>query len=477
MHARSTESSIFIRTDVILFGIPHARPWGLRVETQTQLNIKALARSIQSGKCILVLGSGASTHVDREGRETRLHVMLANQFWESLQEKRDDIDPNDLRHVSQILYDETGEQTPLQFEVSEFYGKFATETTDLHRDLAALPFQMCISTSSDDLLFNAFKEVGKKPVREYYDFRTPRQVTITPPTVEHPLVYHFYGYSEPPESQVITETDLVDFLTRVVRNDPPLPDYIRATLSKRESACLFIDLDFKHWYLRVLVHVLGYQDQHVNRSWAVEHPEFFVEPKQHQSIAYFSSRKTINFHNESLKEFVKRLRDAYAEVAGKETAPGVVQPNSDAPLAFLSYANEDRELIDALNMALRNAGVRVWQDKDDLRGGDNWETQLTHVIGKLADYVVVVQTPTMVNRIRGVFNTEIDEALKTQRTMPAFRFVIPVHTAENCLMLQFEREKLHSLQVRIPGDASALAKTILEDWAARNTRRTRGAGA
>jgi hypothetical protein len=437
------------------------------MESPAQLNFKALARSVQSGKCILVLGRGASTSVNTGGLETPIHLMLARQLWERLGERNEDIDPDDLRNVSQVLYDETGEQTDLQFQVGEFYKQFAETTTELHRNIAALPFQLCLTTSSDDFLFNAFKEAGKKPVREYYDFRTSRDAQINAPTVESPLVYHLYGYREPPESQVITESDLIDFLTRVVKNDPPLPSYIRATLSKKESACLFIDLEFRQWYLRVLMHVLGYQDQHVNRSWAVEGSDFFAKSKQHQSIAYFSSRKTINFHNESLNEFVKRLCTAYQEMAGKETPRSTEKPGRDAPMAFLSYASEDRTLVDDLHAKLENAGIRVWQDSDALRGGDNWETRLTHVIGRLADYVIVVQTPNMVSRIKGVFNTEIDEALKMQRNMPRFRFVIPVHTAENCLMLQFEQEKLHTVPVRTSEDVVRLTTTILDDWKAR----------
>lgn len=445
------------------------------METPAQLNVKALARSVQSGKCILVLGSGASTYVNSDGVETPIHLLLARQLWERLGERKDDIDPDDLRHVSQAFYDETGEQTDLQYQVGEFYKQFATVTTELHRNLAALPFQLCITTSPDDLLFNAFKEAGKSPVREYYDFRTSRDVNVTAPTVSKPLVYHFYGYREPPESQVITESDLIDFLTSVVKNDPPLPSYIRATLSKKESACLFIDLEFKHWYLRVLTHVLGYQDQHVNRSWAVELSDFFAKSKQHQSIAYFSSRKTINFHQESLNEFVKRLRDAYEEMTIHELPRPASNLSDDAPLAFLSYATEDRPIVDELHASLKNAGIRVWQDKDDLRAGDNWETQLMHVIGKLADYVIVVQTPNMMKRVKGVFNSEIDEALKAQRNMPRFRFVIPVHTAESCLMQQFEREKLHTVPVRTPEEIAALTASILNDWNARVSLRSAAA--
>jgi len=437
------------------------------METPAQLNIKVLARSVQSGKCILVLGRGASTYINEEGCETPIHLKLARQLWERLRDRKEDIDPDDLRNVSQVLYDQTGEQTGLQVEVGDFYNQFAEATTELHRNIAALPFQLCLTTSADDFLFNAFQEAGKKPVREYYDFRTSRDVSINAPSAQSPLVYHLYGYREPPESQVITEGDLIDFLTKVVKNDPPLPSYIRATLSKNESACLFIDLEFRQWYLRVLMQVLGYKDKHADPSWAVEGSDFFAKSKQHQSIAYFSSRKTINFHNESLDQFVKRLRAAYEEMAGRDTPRPTAKPAADAPLAFLSYASEDRALVDDLHTKLENAGIRVWQDVDDLRGGDVWETRLTQVIGKMADYVIVVQTPNMANRIQGEFNPEIDEALKRQKKMPRFRFVIPVHTAENCLMLQFEQEKLHTVPVRTPDDIGALATTILNDWKAR----------
>ena len=77
----------------------------------------------------------------------------------------------------------------------------------------------------------------------------------------------------------------------------------------------------------------------------------------------------------------------------------------------------------------------------------------------------------MVSRIKGEFNPEIDEALRTQRKIPRFRFVIPVHTAENCLMPQFEQEKVHTIPLRTAADILALATTILDDWKARTALR------
>ena len=443
------------------------------MENPAQLNYKALAHSIQSGKCILVLGRGASTYLEA-GQETPIHLKLSRQLWERLGERKSEVDPDDLRHVSQVVYDKSRSLTELQIDVADFYEQFSGSTTEFHRNLAALPFQVCITTGPDDFLFKAFEDAGKRPVREYYDFRAKRDVAITEPSVQCPLIYHFYGHTESLESLVITENDLIDFLTKIVKNDPPLPSFIRATLSRKETACLFLDLEFKNWYLRVLMHVLGFQEHHADKSWAVERQDFFTGSKQHQSIAYFTSLETINFHQESLTDFVRRLRTAY-EATRKSPAQPMSEPAADAPVAFLSYASEDKSLVDDLHSRLENSGIRVWQDKDKLRGGDNWENQLTHVIRKRADYVIVVQTPNMASRVKGVFNAEIDEALKTQREMPRFRFVIPVHTNDHCLLP--ELEKLHTVPVRTGEEVSALAASILDDWRARaNLRMTAGAG-
>jgi hypothetical protein len=439
-----------------------------------QLDVKDLAYSVQDGKLILVLGPGASTFIE-DGREAPVHHQLSRKLWEVLGLETDDVDPNDLRLVSQIWYERRKNSTGLKAKVREFYEAFAGQTSELHRNLAALPFKLCITTSADDFLFNAFEEAGKKPIRELYNFKTSRNADFGEPTIEAPLVYHLYGHPESLDSLVITENDLIDFLTKVVRNDPPLPSYVRKKLASEESACLFIDLGFKQWYLRVLMQVLGYQQQHSDMSWAIEQSEFFDKSNQHQSIVYFSSLKTINFHQESLSDFTKRLRAAYQQMKVVPIKPAT-KPAGDAPLVFLSYASEDRGTVNDLRLQLEQQGIRVWQDVDSLRGGDNWENQLQHVIGKLANYVVVVQTPAMYGQDEGVFNREIKQALKREADMTRSRFLIPVHTADHCLMPDVREAKLHSVPVKTPEDVRKLAATVWDDWNARASFRTAAAG-
>jgi hypothetical protein len=43
---------------------------------------------------------------------------------------------------------------------------------------------------------------------------------------------------------------------------------------------------------------------------------------------------------------------------------------------FLSYASEDAEAAQRICAALRSAGVEVWFDQSELRGGDAWDQEI-----------------------------------------------------------------------------------------------------
>jgi hypothetical protein len=43
---------------------------------------------------------------------------------------------------------------------------------------------------------------------------------------------------------------------------------------------------------------------------------------------------------------------------------------------FISYASEDGEQAKHIASALRSAGVEVWFDQNELRGGDAWDRHI-----------------------------------------------------------------------------------------------------
>ena len=93
---------------------------------------------------------------------------------------------------------------------------------------------------------------------------------------------------------------------------------------------------------------------------------------------------------------------------------------------FLSYASQDAEAAKRICDALRAAGVEVWFDQSELRGGDSWDQQIRREIHDCALFVPVISGNTA-TRHEGYFRLEWD--LADQRTHMIARnraFVVPV---------------------------------------------------
>ena len=54
---------------------------------------------------------------------------------------------------------------------------------------------------------------------------------------------------------------------------------------------------------------------------------------------------------------------------------------------FLSYASQDSEAARRICDALRPAGIEVWFDQSELRGGDTWDQMIRRQIRECALFV------------------------------------------------------------------------------------------
>jgi TolB-like protein/cytochrome c-type biogenesis protein CcmH/NrfG len=100
---------------------------------------------------------------------------------------------------------------------------------------------------------------------------------------------------------------------------------------------------------------------------------------------------------------------------------------SDAGNAvFLSYASQDAEAAKKICEALRAAGIEVWFDQSELRGGDAWDQKIRRQIKECALFVPIISANTQA-RPEGYFRLEW--RLADQRTHLMGRnkaFLLPV---------------------------------------------------
>src|SRR3954453_23568396 len=96
-----------------------------------------------------------------------------------------------------------------------------------------------------------------------------------------------------------------------------------------------------------------------------------------------------------------------------------------ASLLFLSHAGADTEAARRLKQrieeapAARERGLRVWFDKDDLRAGESWQTQLEEVLGRRASaFAVYVGSSGVVNWVEAEVRLALSRAMSSKNPFP-----------------------------------------------------------
>jgi hypothetical protein len=114
------------------------------------------------------------------------------------------------------------------------------------------------------------------------------------------------------------------------------------------------------------------------------------------------------------------------EEAGASQATAGTQPSTSTGAVFLSYASEDAAAAEQIASALRAAGIAVWFDKSELRGGDVWDRMIRQRIRDCALFIPVISGHTQ-ERLEGYFRLEWKLAVDRSQRMAAERtFIVPV---------------------------------------------------
>ena len=93
---------------------------------------------------------------------------------------------------------------------------------------------------------------------------------------------------------------------------------------------------------------------------------------------------------------------------------------------FLSYASQDAEAARRICDALRAAGVEVWFDQFELRGGDAWDAKIRKQIKECALFVPIISANTQA-RAEGYFRREWKLAVERTHDMADHvAFLVPV---------------------------------------------------
>jgi len=122
---------------------------------------------------------------------------------------------------------------------------------------------------------------------------------------------------------------------------------------------------------------------------------------------------------------------------------------------FLSYASEDAVAAARIAAALRAAGLEIWLDQSELRGGDAWDRQIRSRIHDCRLFIAVISANTEA-RDEGYFRREWKLAVDRTHDMSEKKtFLLPVVIDQTSERLATVPDKFREVQwTRLPGGAT-----------------------
>ncbi len=124
---------------------------------------------------------------------------------------------------------------------------------------------------------------------------------------------------------------------------------------------------------------------------------------------------------------------------------------------FISYAKEDREMAKRLYDDLRNDGIKLWFDEEELLPGQDWKLIIPDVIRKSRFFIALLSSKSLTTR--GFVQKEMKIALEVLDELPVNdMFIIPVRM-DDCTPMDERLLRLKTADL-FPSYEKGLAKIL-----------------
>jgi hypothetical protein len=334
----------------------------------------SLVASLQSGRCVLVLGPDipAVRRYGSAGGPSEINSVrdafcqyLANQ----LEEENLKVEERALFALAQ-QYEDSPATANLKNFAANFFRTAPYNPGPLHLELACCPFSLVLTTCHDDLFAKALSLQDKSPSRFWYHYRGEprdnREVEGTP-SPDAPALYHLYGTFDEPNSLVLTENDLLDFMINVISGRPKLPDSLCSLL--RNNTFLFVGFGIRYWYIRVLLKLLIRTLGISSGSFALESLGELDAREREQTVLFYRRGTRVEVVDMEALTFTRQLLERLGKAGGYL---GSVQRRARRVKVFISYERSDEDIAKSLYEAIPKDRFDAWLDTSLLQGGEDW---------------------------------------------------------------------------------------------------------
>ncbi|MBK8245839.1 MAG: toll/interleukin-1 receptor domain-containing protein [Gemmatimonadetes bacterium] len=308
-------------------------------------------------------------------------------------------------------------------EVHDVVSGATWEPSDSLRALARIRgLRLLLTTGFDPLLATSLREVdGNAPLVGAFATNA-RHKDLPSGWQAERTVYHLYGQSDRVNRFAVTEEDVLETLLQLQAHEPMLPELTRAL---QQAHLLLLGCRYPDWLSRVFLRIARRKRLADGRQ---EAEYLAIEPSPGDAtlvrfLEQFSTRTVV----------VPAPLSEVVEVLAERCSTHSAQPPTEAerpPSVFISYANEDRAMAEAIATALQVHGLDAWLDKGDhperLHAGDDFRRRIRERIAG-SELFVAVLSPRAAARPEGFYRREWEWALERASAIaPDVPFLVPV---------------------------------------------------
>lgn len=337
---------------------------GETVEEFETPNYEFIVQTIQTGKCVLLLGPDACLATDKIGRTTTFTRLTAAALLRS-------------RRIKQYYKEEDLFQFQSEAAESEaryglgkvFWGPYPT---DYYEEIARIPFHLVISSSPAPCLHKTFEQHRLPHDHDFFNrFGTPRELAA--PSAERPLLYQISGSMQDPDSLILTYDDMFEYVAAII-GQQKLPKNVKtALLDDNVKHLILLGFRLDRWYVHLLLQLLQAKDKKVKsklRTYAYAEslpPHIHIFCKEQFNISFVSTPPK-EFINQLFLHAQEYTKTPLAQAAGFVLRPLLKQNAALKPEIFISYAwgGKSEEVVQKIFKTLTEKGYNVILDKIEL---------------------------------------------------------------------------------------------------------------
>lgn len=284
-------------------------------------------------------------------------------------------------------------------------------------------FNLFITTSCDPYLALALNEVrfGRRSSGSTRVLAYERNRGVDIPErfseLDYPIVYHLFGKAQAAPLFAVTDEDVLEFVHSLQAPERQPPNLAQAL---RDQRLLVLGTRLSGWLARFFLRATA--NERLSKAKRADYLVDQAAPADPDQILFFEHFGDVKVIPMLASRFVDELSTRWGAKHPEALAAANVPTPSIPPNAgevFLSYAREDVAVAQTLRERLeREAGVRVWLDKEAMRGGDDWERRIADALRACAVCVPVISSNVKVGTYRYV-RSEWTQALKLRDGMRA----------------------------------------------------------